>query len=180
MLDGWLSLAGMFDRQSSTFKKLNSHPHLASWTVCPSTNARPATDHVMTMAKTDEASIQNAVQSVKSGVSVAKSAIRWGVPRSTLRHRLKGTMTHAAAAEPQQRLSKRLEMQLGGWIATTAAIADAPTHKQIRDVAIRLLAHEGDLRPLGKNWVATFLRRNTHIKVCKGMLHVCFKYAVAD
>lgn len=137
-------------------------------------------DGAATMPKADEGSIQNAIQSVKSGVSITKSATRWGVPRSTLRHRLKGTMTHAAAAEPQQRLSKRLELQLGGWITTMTAIADAPTHKQIRDVAIQLLACEGDVRPLGKNWVATFLRRNPHIKAAKGMCDVDSKFGVVS
>ncbi|OAQ96970.1 hypothetical protein LLEC1_06966 [Akanthomyces lecanii] len=132
------------------------------------------------MPKTDEDSIQNAIQSVRSGVSVSKSASQWRVPRSTLRHRLKGTMTHAAAAESQQRLSRRLELQLGGWITTTAVISEAPTHKQIRDVAIQLLAHEGDPRPLGKNWVATFLRRNPHIKIAQGMLDDYSKHGVAN
>ncbi|KAM3462610.1 hypothetical protein MY5147_006299 [Beauveria neobassiana] len=124
-------------------------------------------DNVTAMGKSSEEDIQNAIQSVKSGVSVTKSATRWGVPRSTLRHRLTGTVTHAAAAESQQRLSKRLEQQLGGWIATMTAIAEAPTHKQVREVATQLLVLEGDLRPLGKNWVVTFLRRNPHITAVK-------------
>ncbi|EGX90139.1 Helix-turn-helix, Psq [Cordyceps militaris CM01] len=119
------------------------------------------------MGKANEADIQNAIQSVKSGVSVTSSATRWGVPRSTLRHRLKGTKTHAAAAESQQRLSKQLEVQLGGWITTMTAINEPPTHKQVREVATQLLALQGDLRPLGKNWVITFLRRNPHIKIMK-------------
>lgn len=180
MLHGWLSLAGMLTGVAPHSRNSTVTPIWPAETVCSSTNSAPAKDNVITMPKTDEASIENAIQSVKSGVSVAKSAIRWGVPRSTLRHRLKGTLTHGAAAEPQQRLSRRLELQLGGWITTTAAIAEPPTHKQIRDVAMQLLAHEGDLRPLGKNWVATFLRRNPHIKVAKGKLDACSKHAVAN
>ncbi|XWW94282.1 hypothetical protein V2A60_002225 [Cordyceps javanica] len=119
------------------------------------------------MGKPNEDDIRNALQSVKSGLSVTKSAARWGVPRTTLRHRLKGTMTHANAAESQQRLSKRREEQLGGWIWTLTAIGQAPTHKQVRDVAAQLVALEGDPRPLGKNWVVSFLRRNPHIKMAK-------------
>ncbi|KAM3560178.1 hypothetical protein ARSEF4850_003782 [Beauveria asiatica] len=126
-------------------------------------------NNVTAMGRSSEDDIQNAIQSVKSGVSVTKSATRWGVPRSTLRHRLTGTVTHAAAAESQQRLSRRLEQQLGGWIATMTAIAEAPTHKQVREVATQLLVREGDLRPLGKNWVVTFLRRNPHIMAVKDL-----------
>ncbi|KAJ3473588.1 hypothetical protein NLG97_g10231 [Lecanicillium saksenae] len=116
------------------------------------------------MAKADETSIQNAIESVKSGVSVSKSAARWGVPRSTLRHRLRGTMTHAEAAESMQRLSKELEERLCGWIIVQQASGDAPTQKQVRDVATRLLVRQGDLQPLGKNWMVGFLRRNPQVK----------------
>ena len=44
-------------------------------------------------------------------------------------------------------------------------------HTQLREFAIRILATHGDIRPIGKRWVNSFLRRNPEIKTLrsKGM-----------
>lgn len=112
----------------------------------------------------DEENIRNAIASIRSGVSISESARRFSVPRSTVRNRLKGTTTHAAAAESLQRLSKTQEENLCGWVLTEKAAGNRPTQRQVHEMARRMLARTGDVRGLGKNWVVGFQRRNPKLR----------------
>ena len=120
------------------------------------------------MPQYTENSLQNAIQDCTSGTNVAASARRWGIPRSTLQNRLNGTTTHAEAKEQFQRLTRTQELHLCGWILTQDAIGNPPTHKQVRDLAIRILAADGDSQPLGKNWIEGFLYHNPEVKTLRG------------
>lgn len=111
-----------------------------------------------------EADLSLALEAIANGQSVRKAAIDWGIPRSTLRSRILGHESHRQAAEDQQRLSPVQEGHLASWIITQEALGLPPTHAQVKEFAQRILAAKGDHRPIGKHWMAAFLKRNPSIK----------------
>lgn len=67
-----------------------------------------------------------------------------------------------------QRLSCAQERHLSGWILIQDAAGNPPLHYQVRKLAERVVAQNGDTRPLGKNWLDGFLARNPEVKTLKG------------
>lgn len=120
------------------------------------------------MPSYSENSILLAIQDVESGISVRKAAQRWGIPRSTLHDRLTGTVTRNEANEHNQRLSKKQEAALVGWILSQGDLGFAPSHHQVREFAARIVKAGGDDQPLGKAWMEGFLRRNPEVKTVRG------------
>ncbi|MDB5910656.1 MAG: transposase [Massilia sp.] len=116
------------------------------------------------MKQYSEDTIDSALRAIARGKSVKQAALEWGIPRTTLRHRIQGTQPRSIAFSGLQRLSKVQEDYLTQWILTQAALGLPPTHAQVRTFVSRILATKGDLSPLGKRWVASFLRRNPVIK----------------
>ena len=107
-----------------------------------------------------ENDILQALIDIKNRQSLKSVIKKSGLPRSTLRGRVKGSEPHSIAAESQQRLSKVQEEHLTQWVLTQEALALPPTHAQIREFAQRVLAIKGDNQPLGKRWIQAFLKRN--------------------
>ena len=121
------------------------------------------------MAKYTEADVQNAFSDVQNGISVAKAAKIWSVPRTTLRHRLEGSTTHRAAATRFQRLSPVQENLLVEWIRKQGTLGLPPTHSSVRYFVTRILAEGGDVQPLGRRWMAGFFKRNPAVKTLPGI-----------
>ena len=115
-----------------------------------------------------EEQLQQAVQAVKNGVPQTQAARQYGVPRGTLQSRTYGHLPMRVAKEPSQRLSMQQEKHLRDWILAQASLGLPPTHLQLKEFASRILIAGGDLQPLGKNWIAGFLRRNPEISTVKG------------
>ncbi|KZL81597.1 putative transposase [Colletotrichum incanum] len=94
----------------------------------------------------------NAVKGAQNhnGQSTRDASSKWGVPRSTLQSRLKGTQPRAAAFSELQRLSISQEAKLASWVQIQADLGLTPTHQQIREFAQRILNAIGDTQPLGK------------------------------
>ena len=120
------------------------------------------------MAKYTENDLQNALADIRGGMSAARAARVWNVPRTTLGNRLHGTEPMKVAKAHSQRLSPSQEEGLVQWIRIQGTIGYPPTHATIRFIASRILAHDGDPRPLGRNWMEGFLRRNPSVKTMKG------------
>ncbi|KZL80565.1 transposase [Colletotrichum incanum] len=102
------------------------------------------------MAQYTEYEVNRALADITSGQSTRDASSKWGVPRSTLRSRLKGTQPRAAAFSELQRLSISQEAKLASWVQIQADLGLAPTHQQIREFAQRILNAMGDTQPLGK------------------------------
>lgn len=111
-----------------------------------------------------EADIQRALRDIAEGRSIRKAGLDWGVPRTTLSDRIQGRISQREAQEPSQRLSPIQEQQLTQWVLTQQAIGLSPTHAQIRTFASRIIATRDNSLPLGKRWIAGFLRRNPVLK----------------
>jgi hypothetical protein len=111
--------------------------------------------------------VQRALADVAKGKSVRKACLDWGVPRGTLHERINGRVSHKEAHEPFQRLSIVQEQRLTDWVLVQEALGRSPTHSQIRAFAGRILAAKSDAIPLGKRWMAGFIRRNPILRTKK-------------
>ncbi|MBE1616056.1 hypothetical protein IDF54_14470, partial [Flavobacterium sp. SaA2.13] len=59
-----------------------------------------------------------------------------------------------------QRLSALQEEGITTWILRQEKLGYAPTASLVRSLATAILKKNGDMKPLGKNWVASFNKRN--------------------
>jgi Tc5 transposase DNA-binding domain/helix-turn-helix, Psq domain len=118
-------------------------------------------------SKYTEDDIQYALNDIKNRVSVRQAGIKWGIPRSTLQDRTYGHLSHSEAAQPSQKLSQVQEERLTNWILVQESIGLSPTYAQIRAFASRILIARHNVIPLGKRWMANFLRRNPVLKTKK-------------
>jgi hypothetical protein len=119
------------------------------------------------MKQYTEEQLAKAILAVENGTSIHQASREWGIPRATLRYRLSGSRPHQIAHESQQRLSIHQENELAHWILSQANLGLPPTHSELKVFAQRVLNTKGDSTPLGKRWVASFLKRNPGIKVLR-------------
>ena len=92
-----------------------------------------------------------------------KAARIWSIPRTTLWRRLHGAEPHKVAKAHSNRLSPIQEDNLAKWIRTQGTIRYPPAYITIRFIASRILANDGDPRPLGRNWMEGFFKRNPYV-----------------
>lgn len=112
------------------------------------------------MTQPDEDAISSALIDIENGTYQRQAAQRWGVSRTTLQKRLKGSQPRSDAYENLQRLSKEQEFHLAQWVLAQDKLGLPPTHDQIKNFAERVVKAGGDSQPLGKRWVDGFLPRN--------------------
>ena len=86
-----------------------------------------------------EESLQRAILDVRTGISIHQAATSWGIPRSTLRSRLKGAEPRRLAASHLLRLSPESEARLVDWILIQESLGFAPTHAQIKYFVSKIL-----------------------------------------
>lgn len=115
-----------------------------------------------------ESDIENALKDVTAGGSQRLACKRWGLPRSTLQRRLKGSRPMHLAKEHEQRLTRQQEKHLHDWVLTQDALGLPAMQKQLTTMVQKILSNENDLKPLGKHWVDGFLRRHPEIKSMRG------------
>ncbi|KAL2155927.1 hypothetical protein VTH82DRAFT_669 [Thermothelomyces myriococcoides] len=101
----------------------------------------------------------------RGGHSIRSISREFGIPRSTLRHRLDGRQSRSAAAERYQILGREEEELLARLIVVQTNLGVPPTHAEIMEIAGRILKARGAGRTtVGKNWLERFLRRNPQIR----------------
>lgn len=115
-----------------------------------------------------ENSMQEALEAVDNGLSRKKAAKQSGIPLTTLRHRLSGSVTVKQNAIDRQALSDVQESQLARWIIVQEALGAPASHYQIRCAAEKSLQAGGIKKKLGKNWVANLMRRNPSVDTYQG------------
>ena len=121
------------------------------------------------MPKYTEESMQQALVAIRAGDSIHRAATLYGIPHTTLRDRVHGSITRKQANSDQQALSKEQESHLVTWATVQAKLGLPPTYLQIRQAAPRILQAASSEKKLGKNWITEFIRRNPSIKAVKGM-----------
>ncbi|KAK6206671.1 transposase [Colletotrichum tabaci] len=116
------------------------------------------------MSQYTEDEVNQALEAISNGQSIRKAAQQYGVPRTTLQHRLQGTQTRASAFSDLQRLTVSQEAKLAEWV--DSACSWAPTNPSTSE-AIRRKDPScyGDTQPIGRGWMQAFIRRNPSVKV---------------
>ena len=112
-----------------------------------------------------EAAIQAAISDINAGVFLSQRAAAkaYNIPQSTISTRIRGRQSNQASHVYQQRLTPEQEDFLVQWILEEDARAFPPSHARAREIANRILQMNRDHRPLGKHWMAAFLKRNPRV-----------------
>ena len=122
------------------------------------------------MTSEREKSINSAIEDLKNGKfnSVRAASTAYKLPRTTLRDRLAGATNRNASHEHQQRLTPAQEDFLVDWILEQDLQGFPPSHARVREMASQILRMNGDIIPLGKDWVTGFRKRNPKVSSCIG------------
>jgi hypothetical protein len=107
--------------------------------------------------------IESALVAIENGLSERKVPKDYGTPRITLQDRRKGASIRNISHHHQQHLSPEQENILLDWIIDQQVCGYAPSHTRMREMATLILAISGDSKPLGKDWVNTFIKRNSRV-----------------
>src|SRR6266699_5614856 len=99
-----------------------------------------------------ENALTAAIDAVNAGTPVKCAAYDYGIPRTTLQHRLAGRQPKTTAHTSQQKLSPIQENRLAEWICIQDTLGLAPTHVQIRIFASRILLAGSSATGMGKHW----------------------------
>ena len=128
-------------------------------------------------AKYSEDDVAEAIFDViDRGLSVRKAAVYRGIPRATLYNRIKGTETKKDQFQPFQRLSQTQEDRISQWILRQEALGFAPSHRQLRLVIDSLLHRQGEIEPVGKNWIKRFISRRPELKTKIGRVQEAVRF----
>ena len=114
---------------------------------------------------TREESIQAAIRDFNAGVftSQRSAAKAYNIPQATFSARIRGIQNSQTSHVYQQRLTPEQEDYLVQWILEEDARAFPPSHARTREMASRILKMNGDHKPIGKHWIAAFLKRNPRV-----------------
>ncbi|KAI1003791.1 hypothetical protein K3495_g4419 [Podosphaera aphanis] len=121
--------------------------------------------------KSSEIRIQIAVDGLKTGkyCNFSEAARAEDVPRTTLRERYNGGVSHVLSAEIQQNLSNEQENLLVQWIMDLDLAGHAPSFASVKAMtSVIRCGNSTDALP-GKNWMTRFIKRHSSIKSKIGM-----------
>jgi hypothetical protein len=97
-----------------------------------------------------------------------KQAQAYGLNRSTLQDRIKGSTTPREANKTRQKLSEIQEKRFRDWIILQADLGCPVSHSQVRDFASKIAIRNGFPDGVGKNWLQAFLTRYPDVKTLRG------------
>jgi len=97
------------------------------------------------------------------GLTPYAAAVKHGVPKTTLISQMKGARPSDEQIQPAQRLSRAQEEDIVNWILRQEKLGYAPTSSLVRSLVTSILTENGDNRPLGKNWLASFKKRHPEV-----------------
>jgi hypothetical protein len=114
-----------------------------------------------------EGRIQLAIQALKNRevTTIRRAAVVFSVPLSTLHNRMKGAQYKAEQRNHTFRLSETQEEALVEWILSRDRRGVAPRVAHVGQMALLILQAESPTppKPLGKNWITTFIKRHEAI-----------------
>jgi predicted DNA-binding protein (UPF0251 family) len=105
-------------------------------------------DFFARMTVADEA-IDQAIESVNSGVPQKEAAKQWGVPPTTLWNRLHGTRADKEVKKAKQRLTEVQEAIIVDWAKSEERAGQGRSKVRLRAFGQAILMETGDMKPLG-------------------------------
>lgn len=121
------------------------------------------------MPQYTEDDLNEAINAIQNGASIRQASKDWGIPKSTLSNRIKGSQPKGVyERHGQQKLSIEQEDHLSKWILTQEALGLPVTHTQIRLFANRVLKASGSNQTIGRNWVQKLIHRHPELKTKRG------------
>lgn len=123
--------------------------------------------------KYDETQLKDAISAVKDGMPVATASKTFGVPRTTLRHKLAGRAPENISKRgPDCVLGSELENKLCEWLINCAR-AGFPLNKDglffsVQKLSAEIFSQLGDKGPYvdklpGKTWYTNFMKRHPEL-----------------
>ena len=97
---------------------------------------------------------------VYSGVSVSKSAVMHGVPKSTLFDHVRGTVLPGARSGPPTLLSEEEEEDLVAFLVQSSEIGYAKTRLDTIAIVQKMLFRKGRMQPITNGWWSAFRKRH--------------------
>lgn len=118
--------------------------------------------------KHDKTQIQKAVEEIKSGITYREVALKYNIPKSTLRDKVIGKYEENKIRGPQTIFTKEHEDLIENWIIELGQKGYPVTRNQLSD-SVALLAKNLGInnkfvngRP-GRRWIELFLKRHPNI-----------------
>ncbi|KAF4474230.1 hypothetical protein CGGC5_v017057 [Colletotrichum fructicola Nara gc5] len=115
------------------------------------------------MPQYTEDDINQALEAIARGTSVKKAAFEWGIPRSTLKNRMKGHQARDIAFSDLQRLSASQESHLAEWVRIQAALGLPPLINNSRTL-LNASYRSMETPSLSERTGRSLLLRETHLQ----------------
>ena len=117
-----------------------------------------------------EESILAALESVRNGKSIQRSALQHGVPRTTLQDRHLGKVVHGSKPGPVPYLNIEEEKQLSEFLQVVSQIGYGKTRQQVKSIAETVAVEKGVLKgnQISDGWFRRYLERSPNICLRKG------------
>jgi DDE superfamily endonuclease/Tc5 transposase DNA-binding domain len=96
--------------------------------------------------------------------SIRQAAAAYSLSHRTLARRWNGAVSREEARQNEQILSPIQEEKLADWIVQLERRGHAPSHPQVRQMALRISTISGGPERIGCNWMARFLIRQPNIR----------------
>jgi len=115
--------------------------------------------------------IEEAFIAVTNGMPVTTAAKKYGIPRTTLRDRLAGSVSRLERNSATMLLSEYQETLLAHWIEVQQALGTSPSHRRVALAAVAFLQAAHDDRKPVRRWSVRFLARHPHLRTLRGRAH---------
>jgi Tc5 transposase DNA-binding domain len=109
--------------------------------------------------------------STRKYTSIRAAAAAHCLSHATLTRRLNDGRSCHTSHEPQQLLSTLQEDMIVQWVLNLERQGYAPSHSQLREMAVRISTHSGGPTKISGHWISRFLKRHLslHTKIGRNM-----------
>ena len=110
------------------------------------------------------------MKAVEDGSPINQAAREHGVPKTTLRDRLSGRVTHGSKPGPKPYLTGSEELELSSFIKESAKVGYGKTRRDVMIIAERVAKDKGILRKqrISQGWWNRFMERQKDLSLRRG------------
>jgi hypothetical protein len=114
--------------------------------------------------------MEEAINAVKKGIGVNRAALDHGIPKSTLKDRISGQITHGTKPGPKTYLNPQEEKQLAEFVMKCASVGYGKTRKDVLNIVEEIAIEKGILKKqkISDGWWRRFLERQNDLTLQRG------------